>query len=125
MIPALFDECVHREITRRAFSGFAEIALVRDFGVIGLDDVEVMALARRENRILITEDFGFGQLIFQKLLPPPPGVLLIALSGTTHAEREARLVQAAEKAFAAVAGHFISIGRERVRERPLPAANEN
>lgn len=125
MIPALFDECVHRDITRRAFSGFADIALVRDFGAIGLSDVDIMALARREGRVLITEDFGFGQLIFQKLLPPPPGVLLIALSGTTHAEREERLVQVAEKAFAVAGGNFVSIGPLRVRERPLPAANEN
>jgi len=51
--------------------------------------------------------------------------VILALSGATPAAREERLVQAAEKAFAAVAGHFISIGLERVRKRPPPAANEN
>jgi predicted nuclease of predicted toxin-antitoxin system len=125
VILTLFDECVHRDITQRDFAGYADIALVREFGPVGLKDEDIMALARREGRVLVTEDFGFGQLVFHRLLPPPPGVLLIALSGTTHVEREERLAQTAEKAFAAIAGNFVTIGRERIRERPLPAANEN
>jgi predicted nuclease of predicted toxin-antitoxin system len=124
VILTLFDECVHRDIAQRAFAGYADIALVREFGPVGLKDEDIMALARREGRVLVTEDLGFGQLVFHRLLPPP-GVRLIALCGTTHVEREERLAQTAEKAFAAIAGNFVTIGRERIRERPLPAANEN
>ena len=125
MIPALFDECVHLEITSRALGGFADIALVRDFGRVGLDDRELLELARREQRVLVTEDFGFGRLIFQLGLPSPPGVQLIDLSGTTHLEREERLTKVAATAFSSVRGQFVSLGRRRVRSRRLPQTSES
>ena len=45
----------------------------------GIDDKEVLALAVCESRILLTFDKGFGNLIFERLLPPPPGIALFRI----------------------------------------------
>ena len=46
----------------------------------GIDDEEVLALAVRGFRILLTLDKGLGNLIFERLLPPPPGIALFRIS---------------------------------------------
>jgi len=45
-----------------------------------LKDREVLAVARREQRILITNDHDFGELIFRQQLPHS-GVILFRLHG--------------------------------------------
>ena len=38
-------------------------------------DDDIMALARREDRVLVTFDADFSRMIFHELQPPPPGVV--------------------------------------------------
>ena len=38
-------------------------------------DIDIMAQARREDRVLITFDSDFSRMIFQELRPAPPGVV--------------------------------------------------
>ncbi|WP_373490642.1 DUF5615 family PIN-like protein [Parasphingorhabdus sp.] len=38
-------------------------------------DPDIMARARREERILVTFDSDFSRMIFHELRPPPPGVV--------------------------------------------------
>ena len=45
---------------------------------IGISDEEVLAIAQRENRILITKDLDFGHLVFWHRLPHA-GVILFRL----------------------------------------------
>ncbi len=44
----------------------------------GLTDDVVLSLARRENRLLLTEDKDFGELVF-RLKRDPPGIILLRL----------------------------------------------
>ena len=46
----------------------------------GVDDEQVLALAVRESRILLTFDKGLGNLIFGCHLLPPPGIILFRIS---------------------------------------------
>ena len=46
----------------------------------GIDDEQVLALAVRESRILLTFDKGFGNLIFGRHLLPPPGIILFRIA---------------------------------------------
>jgi predicted nuclease of predicted toxin-antitoxin system len=55
-----------------------------------LPDRQVLALARRERRVLITNDRDFGELIFRERLRHH-GVLLFRLRSTNLAVKEARL----------------------------------
>lgn len=38
-------------------------------------DPDILAQARREQRVLVTFDSDFSRMIFKELLPPPPGVI--------------------------------------------------
>lgn len=55
-----------------------------------LPDKEVLAIANREQRILITNDKDFGELIFHQGLPHH-GVLFFRLKTTTYERKQERL----------------------------------
>lgn len=55
-----------------------------------LQDPEVLAIARREQRILITNDRDFGALVF-RLRQPHSGVIFLHLSTTSLAVKIERL----------------------------------
>ena len=54
-------------------------AIVQDYGH-ALGDHEVLAIAAREQRVLITDDLDFGELVVRERLPHA-GVLLFRLGG--------------------------------------------
>jgi predicted nuclease of predicted toxin-antitoxin system len=56
----------------------------------GLEDQEVLAIALREERILITNDRDFGELVYRLGLPHA-GVILLRLSTTSLPAKTARL----------------------------------
>ena len=90
----LFDECVDRLLTVPAFGPHRPITFSRDVAP-GAADQDVLAMARSQSLILVTEDVGFGRLIFQKQLAPPVGVILIALDPMIRSERQALLMKRA------------------------------
>ena len=55
-----------------------------------LPDEEVLSIALREDRILITNDRDFGELIFRQRLPHS-GVILFRLPATALAAKLSRL----------------------------------
>jgi predicted nuclease of predicted toxin-antitoxin system len=117
----MFDECVDRLITVPAFAPHATIEHSRDFAPAAIDEV-VLALARGRDVMLVTEDVGFGRLVFQKRLPPPPGIILINLAPMPQSARPAWLRQSAVEAIARAAGAFVTVGPTRLRARRFPPA---
>jgi predicted nuclease of predicted toxin-antitoxin system len=69
--------------------GHDATAVARDYPN-ALADREVLALARRERRVLITNDLDFGELVVRIGLPHR-GVVLFRLSTTSLAAKEERL----------------------------------
>ena len=116
----LLDECVDRVLTVPAFSPHRAIVFSRDLAPRASDQ-EILTLARELGHILITEDAGFGRLIFQKKLKPPVGVVLIALDPMPRQERGSYLAARAPDALARAIGALVSIGPRRLRARPLPS----
>ena len=86
----------------------------------GAADCDIMMLARTENRILITEDYDFGALIFGDQRPPPPGLIHLVLDGMTLAERDAKFAAEASNLLAAAPGQVVVFSRRPMRLRPLP-----
>lgn len=113
----LFDECVDRLLTVPAFAPHRQITFSRDVIPRALD-TEVLALACKLGLILVTEDMGFGQLVFQKRLQPPVGVILIGLDPMARGERAAYLALRAAEALST--GEFVTIGPRRIRARRFP-----
>ena len=77
----------------------SEISVTMSFGYAtmrpGIDDVQVLALARTERRLLITQDKGFGDLVFARGLPASYGVILLR-ARRTQTDRTRELVDAVE-----------------------------
>lgn len=80
----------------------------------------MLALACKQGLLLVTEDVGFGRLIFQKRFRPPVGVILIALDPMPRGKRAAYLAMRAPEALSRAAGAFVTIGPHRIRARRLP-----
>ena len=85
----------------------------------GSPDADVLACAHRENRLLITFDKDFGQLVFQQGARASHGVILFRISQISAAV-------AAERVSAALglrddwSGHFSVVDDFGIRMRPLP-----
>lgn len=84
------------------------------------DDRRVLALALEHQRVLVTFDADFGDLVFQQRLPAPPSVLYLRLHPVDS-------VAAAELILRALAspvlGQFVACTREATRRRELPRSH--
>jgi predicted nuclease of predicted toxin-antitoxin system len=85
----------------------------------GTSDVEVLAHAQRENRIVVTFDKDFGELAFRARLPASSGIILLRIS-TPSAAHVTRVVVAAIESRTDWAGHFSVVEDNRIRMTPLP-----
>ena len=118
-MPKFFaDECVARLIVE----GLAK----RGFDIIdakvvckGDDDERVLALAAAEGRIVITDDWGFGEMTVRHG-KPAAGVIIVSLYALSSGARETiaieRIVEIADQS----PGHLTIIEPSRIRRRPLP-----
>ena len=85
----------------------------------GILDQEVLSRAQQTARILVTHDLGFGRLIFNQRVAPPPGIIQLRFPSHMRYARMADLVLAALEAGYPVIGHFVVIDERRVRFDPL------
>ena len=88
----------------------------------GASDEDVLAAARAQSRILLTFDLDMGHLVFERALGVPPGVLLIRDVPSSLAETVQLIITLLERSDITFDGHFTVVTRERIRQRPLPAA---
>lgn len=88
----------------------------------GLTDSEVLALASRESRPILTEDRDFGELIFRQKRSVPGVVMLgLPVAERSHWPRVIRLLQQHE---IKIHGSYAVIDAKRMRMRPLPDPND-
>ena len=81
-----------------------------------ISDRKVLALARRESRMLVTFDADFGELIFLHGEPPPLAVVLLRL----HPIMLADVVAATRRALdTSPEGAFVVTTRDSLRRRPF------
>ena len=83
-------------------------------------DEELLALALEEQRILVTEDKDFGELVFVRRLPHP---CIVRFVGMTVAEKVTAMRELIERhADAMSAGALIVVTQRRVRIRLTTSA---
>jgi len=85
----------------------------------GADDIRVLELAQKQNRVVLTFDKDFGELAFRKRLPSACGVVLLRITAPT-ASAMALEVAALLESRDNWQGHFFVIDRNHVRMIPLP-----
>ena len=89
----------------------------------GISDEEVAAFCSESQRVLLTFDKDFGELVFRRGLSAGSGVVLFRLIPES-------LEEAADAALALVKsqpdlnGTFCVVTRDRIRVRPMPPASE-
>lgn len=85
----------------------------------GAPDVDVLRIARDSDRVLITFDRDFGELIYRHLAPVPPGVIYLRVPSPSPAHVVAILLTFLEDPEAIIPGRFSVLTSDTVRQRAL------
>jgi predicted nuclease of predicted toxin-antitoxin system len=86
----------------------------------GAKDPAVLDRAVAENRVLLTFDRDYGELIYRRNLPPPPGVIYLRLVPKTPDEAADAILSLLFIDGLDLERRYTVIERLRVRQRPLP-----
>lgn len=84
----------------------------------GITDLEVLARAVAENRLLITFDKDFGELAVRHGLPATCGIVLFRVS-LRDLDAARAIIVATLRSRTDWAGHFSVVDDSRIRMRPL------
>ena len=113
----LADENIHSGIVKWLRSQGHDVLWATET-LQGVDDVILLQTAQQHERLLLTADLDFGELVFRERLTSH-GVVLLRIEDLTLQERLARLHVVWESLEAHALGQFVVITAERVRVRPL------
>ncbi|HVT80614.1 MAG TPA: DUF5615 family PIN-like protein [Phycisphaerae bacterium] len=90
---------------------------IREFAR-GSQDVDILQLGQEEQRVIITFDHDFGDLVFRQNLPNA-GVVLLRF----EARSRIGLLHAFQHAWPSIepyaANHFVVVSEQKIRVRPL------
>ena len=89
----------------------------------GISDEEVAALCSESQRVLLTFDKDFGELVFRRGLPAGSGVVLLMLIPESP-EEAADVALALVKSQPDLNGTFYVVTRDRIRVRTMRRASE-
>jgi predicted nuclease of predicted toxin-antitoxin system len=84
----------------------------------GMADEAVLRLAYEQQRILLTADKDFGELIFKRALPAV-GVVLLRFTVASEAERLALLQRFWPIIERSAPGHFVVVTDRAIRRAPI------
>ncbi len=87
----------------------------------GIEDTEVLSRAVDEQRLILTFDRDYGELIYRLRLPAPMGVIYLSFHPRTPEEPALLLLQLFQSGDFQFEGKFTVVDREQVRQRPLPS----
>lgn len=111
----LADENTSRAVVDAIRALGHDVSFVADVSP-GIPDEEVLALAVSESRILLTEDKGFGQLIFRRGLPHH-GVFFVRIDGFTTKEKSEYITDVIVAHELSLEGAFTVLMDDRIRIR--------
>jgi predicted nuclease of predicted toxin-antitoxin system len=104
------------------------VAMLRDLGHDCLDssaipprmhDVDVLRQSAAENRVVLTSDKDFGELVFVHGIACP-GVVLIRVALADEKDRVAYIRSVFPTVLSRLPGSFITISTAGIRARPIP-----
>lgn len=96
--------------------GYEVAAIVEDSP--GVKDIEVMARAAQEQRVILTFDRDYGELIYRLRLPTPAGVIHLRFIPATPEEAGQRLSFLLRAT--SVDGYYTVVDGNQIRQRKLP-----
>jgi predicted nuclease of predicted toxin-antitoxin system len=105
-------------IRRLRAAGHDVAAIIED--APGSDDTVVLAQAAQEDCIILTFDRDYGELIYKRRLPPPPGIVYFCIIFATPEEPAERLLQLLTAPGFSLDGNFTIVEPGQARQRALP-----
>jgi predicted nuclease of predicted toxin-antitoxin system len=90
----LADECVDAGLVARLRGAGHDVLYMAEVAPAQSDN-EVLARAQHDNRLLLTEDKDFGDLVFRRG-QPVPGVVLLRIDSAMQALKSERLAAFSE-----------------------------
>jgi len=116
-IKFIVDESVDFPVVKYLRSkGFDTTSIVEDYP--SLEDIEILKIAFKENRILITNDKDFGTLIFKEKLNSK-GVIFLRLWDQTSNAKIRFLEKAIKNYDDKLLGNFVVVTENKIRIRKL------
>ena len=109
----LVDECTGPAVAQWLVRQHHDVFSVFD-EIRGADDREIIRIANEQNRILITNDKDFGELVFREK-KPHKGVILLRLEDERAANKIDVLEHLLEKYENSLSGHFSVVTETTVR----------
>lgn len=85
----------------------------------GTADRDILTRAIDEDRIVLTFDRDFGELVFRLRLPPPPGVVLFRFAPIEPTEPARYLLDLLQQHSVSLDGMFTVAEVRQIRQRPL------
>lgn len=116
----LADEGIDRQIVDRLRVEGHDVTYIAEFQR-GDSDQEVLSIARTEERVLLTQDKDFGELVFRQGLAAH-GVLLIRLAGKEPGEKATLVATAIEGYGERLELAFAVLSAKTLRIRHNPAS---
>jgi len=113
----VFDECCDESLVEHMRKEGHDAVYIREMKP-GVPDTEVLLLAKRDERILVTEDKDFGELVY-RLKKPAYGVILLRFHPLEKNIKQQRLSRLAKMKSHKLQGNFIVADSEKVRIRSL------
>jgi predicted nuclease of predicted toxin-antitoxin system len=116
------DECVSARLVKLLREGGHDVAYVAEMAASAAD-TEIISLARRENRLLLTDDKDFGELVVRRRWPVP-GLVLMRVASEQPETRWKRLKAAIAHFNEGLYGRYVVIEEGRFRFRPLRGVDD-
>lgn len=113
----LADENIPASIVRALLDDGHDVVWIRNEAP-GIPDIEVLHLAHRKNRIILTFDKDFGELAVRDRVAPCRGIILVRVFQKTPLDL-AGYLRDIIRSRQDWDGHFSGIEDERIRMRPL------
>lgn len=83
-----------------------------------LDDISIFKIAQKENRILLTNDKDFGDIVFRQKLVSS-GIVLFRIKGQDTREKIKLLTKVLVSHKDRISKHFVVITKEKFRFTPI------
>lgn len=116
----LLDECLPVRLAALLRAAGHDCAHVYEVGLGGQSDEQVMALAAREDRILISADTDFGELLANAPILAPSVILVRRTDKRGDPLAAAILANLSQVSVDLTAGALVVISDTRLRIRRLP-----
>jgi len=113
----LVDECCDSELIAGLRADGHDVLAVEEYRR-SEDDEEVLRIAFDEERILVTEDRDFGELVFRFQLPAR-GIIYLRFSIAKRDQKLPRMRELLKEEAERLPGSFVVVEPERIRFRPL------